>query len=1089
LEAFAGIKEKLRNFIRKYYTNELIKGTILFVSFGLIYLIVTLLIEHYMWFNPSGRTWLFWLFVLVELGLAVYYLVIPLLKLTGLREGLTDEEASALIGRYFPEIDDRLLNTVQLGSKKVQDELIAASIRQKAEEIRPFSFRRAISFRSNRKYLKYALIPVIGWALIALSGESKSVSASLDRVMHYTEHYSPPAPFYFELLNDSLSVVQGDPFMVKASVEGNVIPDDASIYYSGMRYFMERVGPGEFQYEFTGVQEDQQFYFESNGVRSELFTLKFIPTPVIQYLKMVLNYPNYTGRNNEVIEHTGNASVPVGTEINWQIEANQTDSMHMVVNTGETESFLRITQGYFSLKRMVTRTMGYAINTSNVHLRNFESLDFEITTIPDEYPQLLVKSDIDSVDTGPVQFAGQVSDDYGIRKLQLIYHEKSKPEAINTVELPVDATDFSEFYLLFPEALEVEEGKDYVIYFEAFDNDGYHGSKKTRSRPFLYYRKTREEVIQAALEGQKESLEKIAEQLKETEMSEEELEEFRNELSKKQNLQWNDTKKMEQYLDRQERYQEMYKRQTEELQRQIEELPVESDMQGKKELLQERIEEIREMNERQEMLDKMRELTDRMNREEMMDRLKKLSERSRNSKMGLERLLELTKRFYVEQKSLQIADRLDSLSREQEQLADTPKDSLEQEAQNEIGDKFDKEKEAMEQLKKDNERLSRPMSIPDSEQDMEDIEDLLEQLDEMDENNDQQQSGEKNEQRSKNQRKAAQKMKKISEAMQESMMMMEGEMIDENIEDLRKIVENLIEFSFQQEDLLERFNIGDNNHPDYPANLRRQRVLKDYFEHIDDSLYTLSLRIVTMGQAIQQEVSDAHYNIDEALTNFSENRFEQGRSNQQFVITAANNLANNLSDLLEQLQNASARMGSGQGSGDQQFSLPDIIQKQGELNEKMQQQEGREGRSGEEMNGELFEIYQEQERLRQALESLIERVGDDEEGQGNKVIKEMEDLEMEMLEQGVTKELLQRATNLNYEMLKWQKARKEQGIDEIRQSTTNTRRFGMSPYRKLEISPPYFNYDEILQRQSLPLRTYYRKRVQEYFKIEGQRQQ
>ena len=62
------------------------------------------------------------------------------------------------------------------------------------------------------------------------------------------------------------------------------------------------------------------------------------------------------------------------------------------------------------------------------------------------------------------------------------------------------------------------------------------------------------------------------------------------------------------------------------------------------------------------------------------------------------------------------------------------------------------------------------------------------------------------------------------------------------------------------------------------------------------------------------------------MLNTLKNRFEQGSSNQQFVITSANNLANDLSNLLEQLQNASMQMGKGKGDGRQEFTLPDIIQ-------------------------------------------------------------------------------------------------------------------------------------------------------------------
>ena len=290
--------------------------------------------------------------------------------------------------------------------------------------------------------------------------------------------------------------------------------------------------------------------------------------------------------------------------------------------------------------------------------------------------------------------------------------------------------------------------------------------------------------------------------------------------------------------------------------------------------------------------------------------------------------------------------------------------------------------------------------------------------------------------------------------------------------------------------MLEKFSDSDNDHPEYPRNLKRQHVLKEYFEHIDDSLYVLSLRLVKMSNRIQKEVSDTHYYMDESLTNFSENKFELGISDQHFVITSVNNLANQLSDLLESLMNASASMGQGKG-GQPQFSLPDIIQKQGELTEKLKEGKKKTDKKGEEqgennqengeqMNGELYEIYKQQEQLRELLNEML---GPKKETDGSgDVIKQMEDLEKEMLEKGFTKGVIEKMQALNYELLKLDKAKLEQGEDNKRKSETNIQSFEKRTIDKLKLKNQYFNYNEILNRQSLPLRTIYKKKVQEYFK-------
>jgi hypothetical protein len=255
-----------------------------------------------------------------------------------------------------------------------------------------------------------------------------------------------------------------------------------------------------------------------------------------------------------------------------------------------------------------------------------------------------------------------------------------------------------------------------------------------------------------------------------------------------------------------------------------------------------------------------------------------------------------------------------------------------------------------------------------------------------------------------------------------------------------------------------------------------------------------------MGSSIQKEVSDAHFNIDESLSNFSENLIEQGISNQQFVVTAANNLANSLSNLLESLMNASPNFGKGKGKS-QEFSLPDIIQKQGELTQKMKdalknenesgdksgKEKGKngEGENGDEQsNNELYEIYKQQSLLKEALKEMLEKSGGAD--SPNDIVNAMEALEKDLLEKGFSDDVVQRMQQLSYELLKLDNAKKEQGEDKERKSETNIQTFEERTIDKLKLKNQYFNYNEILNRQSLPLRTIYKKKVQEYFKTEEQ---
>ena len=230
---YGRIHEKLKNFIRKFYVNEIIRGSILFLALGMLYLLFTLFIEHSLWMGIAGRTVLFWLFVLTELALLLRFVALPLLKLLGLRKGISDAEASLIIGRHFKEVEDKLLNIIQLKSESDSTDLVEASIEQKSMELQPVPFRRAIELKANTRYLKYLFVPVFIALGIWLTGNKSFFTDSLNRVVHHNTVFLPPAPFGFEILNPKLETIEDQSFTLRFVTRGELEPETVSINYQG----------------------------------------------------------------------------------------------------------------------------------------------------------------------------------------------------------------------------------------------------------------------------------------------------------------------------------------------------------------------------------------------------------------------------------------------------------------------------------------------------------------------------------------------------------------------------------------------------------------------------------------------------------------------------------------------------------------------------------------------------------------------------------------------------------------------------------------------------------------------------------------
>ncbi|MEN8775702.1 MAG: DUF4175 family protein [Polaribacter sp.] len=1129
MNGFEKIEKKLHQFTRKYYLNELIKGTILFLSLGFLYLFFTLFLEYFLWLKPTARTLLFWIFIVVEVFLLIRFIAIPIFKLIGFRKGISLEQSSKIIGAHFPKVEDKLLNVLQLKEYTNQSDLLLASINQKSEELQPIPFVKAIDFTQNKKYLKYAIVPILIWLITLFTGNNAIFKDSLKRVVNHRTKYTPPAPFYFNLNNQNLQVIQGKPITVSLETVGSVLPSEAKIIYNNQQYYLQNNGNGSFSYMFSDVKKPLTFFVEANGVQSQEYQINVINTPTINNISLQLKYPYYVGKKNETIQNSGNLIVPEGTKISWLVATQQTDEV-VFINEKQREAFKKTDDNNFKFTKSVRKALDYQIASSNKNLKDYENLQFSVNVIKDEAPEITVQSNIDSISRGIAQFAGQISDDYGLKKLQLVYYDMDSPNQLNTYILPISRANVQTFFYQFPEGLNLIKGTNYEMYFEVFDNDAVNGNKKAKSKLFNFRQKTANEIEEELLHEQRNTINSLENSIQKQQKQREELDKIQQDFQNKKKINWNDKKKVENFIKRQENYKKMMQRQTDQLQENLEEKKEENiNLQEKKEELKKRIEELKKHERQEKLLEEIAKMAEKLNKEDLVKKAKELAQQNKQQQRSLERMLELTKRFYVEQKTMQIANKLEKLAKMQEELS--KKEDTTVKEQQDIHKEFNDLKKELEELAKDNEKLKEPMELPDVDNEKDAIDEELtkseENLQKQDKNS-----------AKKNQKTSAQKMKEMSVKMQKVMQAMEGEYMEENIDDLRKILENLITFSFKQENLMNKFSDISTTHPDFGKALKKQNDIRTYFEHIDDSLYVLSMRLPKISAIIQDDLSTTHYNLEQSLENFSENRFNNGLSNQRYVMTATNNLADYLSNILNSMKNSmSMKMGKGKKSGE--FSLPDIIKKQQDLTEKMKEgkkkgdktgkkpgekpgqgkdgkkpdEEGKPGEDGktgnfgkgdksskngkgkgeevkngngenDDLDGEIYEIYKQQTLLRQQLQEAIkeaEQRNPNGNGAAKRALKTMEQLENEILEKGFNATTIQKMQNLNYQLLKLDKASLEQGKDNKRKSTANLKERQRYKVKALKFKKQFYNQIEILNRQSLPLQQNYKIKVRMYF--------
>jgi len=255
---------KLDEFIRKYYKNQLLRGTIYFCSLVLLLFLVASLTEYFFHLSATARTFFFYGFLLTTIVILIHYIIIPLVHIYKIGKVISHNQAAQIIGSHFHNVKDKLLNTLQLHEHAENEPgaskgLILASINQKITELKPVPFSSAIDLGQNKKYLKFLLPPLI--VIIAILAVAPSlITESTARLIDHTTYYQKPLPFIFEIANDDLEVIQNEDFTLNVKVKGEVLPDHVFVQAGDNRIKLNKENNSSYNYTFKNVQKNIKFF-------------------------------------------------------------------------------------------------------------------------------------------------------------------------------------------------------------------------------------------------------------------------------------------------------------------------------------------------------------------------------------------------------------------------------------------------------------------------------------------------------------------------------------------------------------------------------------------------------------------------------------------------------------------------------------------------------------------------------------------------------------------------------------------------------------------------------------------------------------
>ena len=1109
------LKHKLESFIRKYYKNQIIKGLIYSVALILgAYLVVTVS-EYFGNFGKGIRTFFFYTLIGGSLLILGKYIIIPLTRLLKIGQSLSYEQASEIVGNHFPDVKDKLLNTLQLAeqhgdSSNLSSELLEASINQRTEQLKPVPFTSAINFKENRKHLKWALIPLAVFAVL-LFGAPSLITESTDRIVRHNEEIIY-APYDFTVKNAALKVPENKDFQLELSVALNTtakggVPNKVYILRGDQRFLLNKEGRTNFFYTFNNVQNTIPFRFEANSIISKEYTLEALPVPGFTDFSVYIDYPAYTGLKDELVSNSGDMAVPYGSRLQWKVNTKNAFSVSLQMDS-EKKSLEQSGENSFEYTHLALQNSSYTFKSDNKTGVEGDSMRYSVSVIKDLYPEIIVDEKIDSLSKKNLFFTGEVSDDYGFKTLTFNYSFAKTTDSLKTtdevtsINLPIAKNQTTDgfFHHWSLEELNLLPGEELNYYFQVWDNDGVNGSKAAKSRPAVFKVPSLDEIEDNKEEQNEEIKDEMKDAVDDAKKLQKDLDELRKELLQKEELNWQDEKKLEDILQRQKELQNkvdnIQKKNEQKNQQENEFKPPNESLLEKQEQLEKMFDEIM-TDEMKELYEEIQKMMEQLDKEEIQEQLEEMSLSNEDMEKTLDQAMEQFKQLEWELKMEDAIEKIEELAEKQKELSEETekheKSSEElKEEQDKLNEEFDELKEDLDELEKMNEELENPNSMLDTEEEEQSIEEQMEESSEELEKDNKKKAGE-------SQEGAAEKMEAMAQQMEQMMAEEEEESAEEDMAALRVLLENLIQLSFDQEDLMGDIKTTSKDDPKYVTHGQTQRKFKDDARIIEDSLFALSKRIIQLEAIVNREINLVNENMLKSIDFIADRQTDQVTTRQQYTVTSLNNLALLLEEVLKQMQQQQAESMPGTGncekpggmgkkpSSSQMKKMQEGMKGQMEKMKKQLEKQGNEGKPGEmpgEMSKSLAQSAAKQGAIRRQIEKMGNKLNEDGSGNGNelkKIAKEMERLERDIVNRKIDQSTLKRQQDIVTRLLKHENAERQREQDNKRKSTESINATVSAPADYKKYIKDRKREIEMLKTTPPSLKPYYKEKVNEYF--------
>lgn len=975
-----GVQIRLRACWGRLITERVAVGLILLITAITGTLLILLTVEMRLWLPTLWRGTLFWVWIGTGIALLSWFVVRP--WMTGWLGRARYKTIAHTVTRNQPDLQSKLVSLLELcngESSAAPRSLVDSAVKALNTEVSNLPLVEKVNWRQPIVWSRYAVIPLGLIAVLTLAAPQGFRDASV-RLFSPGTTFERPAPFALTVIPGNIEVTRGDSLTIIAKASGGTLPEIVTFELgvpgeSSLRSQSVRSDTlGRFLHREHNLRLPLRYRAMSGSVRSPWYDVTVIDRPILRDLQVTLRPPAYTGLPAEQLPPgTGNITALQGTIANIRVRSSDTDAIAWL-SIGNTDQDLVLDgmAGDFTLHEETTYRI---ILQSPSGAQNLDPITYSITPLIDQYPfvELISPAPRTNMDFDLlVPLDIRVRDDFGFSRLTLSWRLSDSRfgdtmEAFQEIVLSLPSTSEVQFLwdLGMTTGLDIVPG-DVISYFvTVWDNDGYNGAKKSVSATQQLRLPSIAERYEALESTQDETESGLESLIEEAESVREQFDELRDELREKQDADWDDQQSLESLRQAQEKLQNRVDELASNMEEAAEQMSdhnlVSDELLDMFEELQNVTEEINSP-ELAEALEQLQEAITEFDPAVMQESLESFEYNEEMFRERIQRALELFKNFQVQQQLEETARRAEDLQEVQDNLAEQTAEDTPTEAPEELAEEQMLAAEEMSALEAKMEEIAERMREMQRAP-VQQMEQLNEQTQAnelpkgMRENAEQMQAGQM-QQANQGQQQMSQSMQQLQSELQNVQTGMQGQQMQVNMAALRLILSNVLRLSYDQEDL--RRNIADatRDSPLLRGFAREQAVLATGGAVVADSIQSLGRTLPQLSRAVQEYAGNALMSMETSIEMLTESNNLAAESNAAAAMTNLNNLALLLSDLLDQLMNASSSSSGGGMSMEQMIQqLQEMAMQQDQLNQALEEFFGQS--PGERMSADM------QERLRQ----------------------------------------------------------------------------------------------------------------------------